>query len=447
MANKANLTRRAFVGVAGAAGLALVACGGGGASDGASEGEQAFSGAITGTFAMHVQGYDWGAGVDKITLTLDAPLDAAEPTDFVVSEHKTTTDFTAADFPVVEGDFERVVTAATVNGTTVELELACDPNSGSPFLYTMATGFNTWCDPYLINVSLAEGAALTSGGAAVESFTIDPGYTSMTNSAEEAGWVLGGGEFAGKKLDYAAWDPAEESKNLVVWLHGAGEGGTEATDPYVTILANKVVALSSDEFQQTVGGAHVVAPQCPTMWMDQDGNGTYIDETATEVSSFYTEALESFIDAYAASVGAEKIVLAGCSNGGFMTLWMGLHRPDAYAGIVPICEAIPDGAISDEQIAGIKDLPMYFVWSNDDTTVDPATHEVPTTTRLKAAGASNLHISTTDSVVDTSGLYTNEDGTPYQYAGHWSWIYFDNNECECDDDGLKAWEFIGECVQ
>ena len=440
--NSSNLTRRSFLGALGATSLTLAACGGNATS---TEGGAAASGAVTGTYAMHVQGYDWGAGVDKITITLDTALDSVTPEMFVVSEHKQATDWTAEDFPVIEADFPRTVTAATANGNDIELELACDPNNGSPFLYTMATGFNTWCDPYQLNITLAEGVEVTAGGAAVTELTISPDATARTTSADEAGWSQGGGEYAGTQFNYAYWDPAEESKNLVIWLHGAGEGGTENTDPQVTILANKVVALSSDEFQQTIGGAHVVAPQCPTMWMDQGGN-TYIAEDATEVASIYTEALESFIDSYAASVGAEKIVLAGCSNGGFMTLWMGLDRPDKYVGIVPICEAIPDGAISDAQIEGIKDLPMYFIWSDDDTTVDPTTHEIPTTDRLKKAGASNLHISTTEHVVDTSGLYTNEDGTPYTYAGHWSWIYFDNNESECNDDGLKAWEFIAECL-
>jgi hypothetical protein len=31
-------------------------------------------------------------------------------------------------------------------------------------------------------------------------------------------------------------------------------------------------------------------------------------------------------------------------------------------------------------------------------------------------------------VVDESGLYTDEDGAPYEYNGHWSWIYVYNND-------------------
>lgn len=464
--SKLTTTRRAFLGGGAlAANALLVACGGGardtGGDSSGNGGGESFAGTISGSMDMHIQGYDWGAGVDKITLVPDFPFDEVTPESFVVSEHKTTTDWTAEDFPIIEADFPRTVTDATINDDgTVTLDLYCSPIDGSPFLYTIATGYNTWCDPFEMSVALAEDAALTSGGTAITELAFTQG--AQVTTAEDQGWTKGGGVFDGIELNYARWDPEEESKNLVVWLHGAGEGGTEDTDPWVTILANKVTALAGNEFQQTVGGAHIVAPQSPTMWMDQgpdaDGKPTYITDDATEVASIYTNCLEEFIDTHAESIGGiEKIVLAGCSNGGFMTLWMGLHRPDAYAGIVPICEAIPDGAISDEQIAGIKDLPMYFIWSDDDATVDPATHEIPTTNRLKEAGASNLHIATTEHVEDTSGEFKAkaddptvldpEGDVPYQYNGHWSWIYFDNNDCECDEDGMKAWDFIAECMK
>lgn len=446
MKNKfTSMSRRTFLGSMGVASMTLAACGGAGGGT-----TEAFNGALTGTYDMHVQGYDWGAGVDKIVLNLNAPLDAVDVDSFVVTEHKQSTDWTKEDFPVVEIDAPRTVTAATLgDGNTVELELACSPSDGSPFLYTMATGYNTWSDPYDINITLGEGVELTSGGTAVTSVAIEPVAAKKTTSADA--WTTDSYKCAdGTTYAYAAFAPEEESKNLVVWLHGAGEGGTEKTDPYVTILANKVVALSEEEFQDTVGGAHVVAPQSPTMWMDIDGNKTYISaENSDEVKSIYTESLEEFIDEYAKKVGAEKIVLAGCSNGGFMTTWMAIDRPDKYVGVVPICEAVPDSLITNAQIKGLVNLPMYFIYSKDDGTVDPKMCEEPTIARLKAAGKTSetLHVATTDHVIDTSGEYTNEDGTPYQYNGHWSWIYFDNNESECDEDGLKAFDFIAECFE
>lgn len=122
-----------------------------------------------------------------------------------------------------------------------------------------------------------------------------------------------------------------------------------------------------------------------------------------------------------------------------MTLLMGLAYPQEYDAIVPICEAIPDSYITDEQLQGVKDLPMYFIYSKDDDTVDPTLHEIPTINRLKSLGASNLHVSTTEHVVDTSGLYKDEN-----YSGHWSWIYFFNNEAQCDECGVKSFDWIAQ---
>jgi len=55
-----NLTRRSFIGAAGAASLTLAACGGSNASSGGDT-APAFDGKVTGSITAHVQGYDWVA--------------------------------------------------------------------------------------------------------------------------------------------------------------------------------------------------------------------------------------------------------------------------------------------------------------------------------------------------------------------------------------------------
>ena len=126
---------------------------------------------------------------------------------------------------------------------------------------------------------------------------------------------------------------------------------------------------------------------------------------------------------------------------------MAMNYPEDYDAIVPICEAVPDAVISDEQISAIKDLPIFFIYSEDDTTVDPTLHEIPTIARLMEAGAENVHVSTSEHVIDTSGTYTDENGNPYQYMGHWSWIYFDNNESLCDECDTDVWNWMAEQVK
>lgn len=411
---------------------------------------------LTGTYSVHIGGYDWGCGTDKVIITLDNVLDAITADDLKVTETKQTTDFTAADFPIIETTVDRTITDAYLcdeNGEKVEeasnyvaLELYVSPNDGSPLLFSMTTQLNTWSDPYYLSITTNDGASLTSAGTAVTSFTVDETLTSKTTDAdnfEMASFTASDGV----NYNYASYE-VSGSDTLVVWLHGLGEGGTENTDPSITLLANKVTALAGEEFQSAVGNASILVPQCPTYWMDNDGQGTNFNNGSitADGTSYYAESLNELIDSYKEECGASKVVLAGCSNGGYMTMVMAIANPDKYDAIVPICEALPDQYITDEQIDSIKDLPMYFIYSEDDTTVDPTLHEIPTIERLNNAGASDLHVSTTEHVVDTSGNYTDEDGNAYQYMGHWSWIYFDNNESECDDCGIQAWQWIGETL-
>ncbi len=443
-----QMSRRGFMGMMGLAGLSLAACGNNADSTSASTADSqtdAAAAGIAGTYAVHIQGYDWGCGVDKVAITLDSALSAASADDFVVSEHKQATDFSDTTFPIIEGDVPRTVTNATLSedGKTLELELECTPSDGdTPLLFSMATQYNTWSDPYYLDIATAEGSSVGQLNIAKE-------ITAKTTSADA--WTTDSFTgIDGTVLKYAAFTPEQESKTLVVWLHGLGEGGTENTDPYVTILANKVVSLSSDEFQQAVGGAHVVAPQCPTYWMDADGTGSNFSGGAIKAdgTSFYLAVTEEFIDKYAEQVGAEKVVIAGCSNGGYMTMLLAASRPTRYSCAIPICEALPDELVTEMTIGALQDIPLYFVYSLDDTTVDPTLHEIPTIERLKAAGktADTLYVSTSDHVVDTSGKYTDEAGNPYQYMGHWSWIYFFNNECKAED-GTKAWDFIANNIK
>ena len=247
----------------------------------------------------------------------------------------------------------------------------------------------------------------------------------------------------GTKYDYSEYIPPVGTETLYVWLHGLGEGQMEGSDAYLPLLGRKGTTMAGEEFQSLTGGARVLVPQCPTYWMDVDGKQTNFRDSLIEAdgTSFYTSSLEEFIDDYAREMKAKKIVLAGCSNGGYMCLVLALNRPDRYAAVVPICEAVPDKNLSDEQIRILKDVPLYFVYSEDGPIVVPQYHEIPTIKRLKEAGASDLHVSATDKVIDTSGNYKDEEGNPYRYMGHLSWICYDNNETD-DGTGLSAWEWI-----
>ncbi len=75
---------------------------------------------------------------------------------------------------------------------------------------------------------------------------------------------------------------------------------------------------------------------------------------------------------------------------------------------------------------------MWFIHSRDDTVTDPDQTVVPVYNKLKAAGATNVHFTYYDHVVDITGFF---GGEGYHYPGHWSWIYGHANTARHDYDG------------
>lgn len=413
---------------------------------------------ITGTYTAYIEGDDWGCGVNKIVLALNSEVEGVTKDTFIVEETKQSTDWTSPTFEIVEVTATRNITDAyncDENGEKVEgaskyvaIEMVIGPNEGTNLLFSMTTQYNTYSDPYELNIKVAEGKELKLGESIVKSFEINKVMKSKVTNADEFK-VDTFKANDGIEYDYAYYTPESKSDTLVVWLHGLGEGGTgELTDPYITTLGNNVTSLIGDEFQEIIGGANVLVPQCPTFWMDGDGTGNINGGAIiADGTSYYTESLHELIDSYKKETNSEKVILAGCSNGGYMTLLMALEYGDEYDAFIPICEAIPDAFITDEKISEIKDLPLYFIYSKDDTTVDPTIHEIPTIKRLRDAGASNLHVFESESVVDTSGRYKDEDDNPYQYMGHWSWIYFFNNEADCPECNTSVWQWMSDQIK
>lgn len=220
-------------------------------------------------------------------------------------------------------------------------------------------------------------------------------------------------------------------KALILFLHGAGEGGDDLPIAY---SGNRVTAFTEPENQAKFGGAFVLVPQCETMWLD-DGSGKY----GTTGRSKYTEVLkylvDEFICRYGSCIDTDRIYIGGDSNGGFMTMRMLMSYPGFFAAAFPICEAMLDERITDADIERMKDTPIWFTHAKNDPVVVPAKYVVPTYERLMKAGAKNCHFTFWDKLIDRYAGFTDEKGEPWEYFGHLSWIPLFNDDCRLDYDG------------
>lgn len=408
-----------------------------------------------------IDGFAWGPGVTATILEVNQLVrsDSVHAEDFSVTESKDSFSRTEMSHIVVEAP--RTVTAAytcSKNGSPVHiasryirLELACNPRSGSPFCYDMLTKMNAWCAPYGLKIELNDGASLMGiTGNVISTLNVNPTVSfddAIISSLEpfDMNGVFTGTD--GRTLHYASYKPAApfgKKLPLVIWLHGAGEGGT---DPSILLLGNEVSVLAKKEFQDAFGGAaYILTPQTSNFWLEWDENAPETWNQNPGAPSVYTQTLKELIDSFVAenpNVDANRIVIGGCSNGGYMAFNMAMRYPDYFAAAYPICEAYNNAGITDTEIEAVKDLPLWFVYAQNDTTVRPENFESPTLERLAAIGA-NVHTSIFADVHDTSGLYHKDDGSAYQYPGHWSWIYFFHNECVDDVTGENMWNWLGK---
>lgn len=275
------------------------------------------------------------------------------------------------------------------------------------------------------------------GKDALEGLVFDCCAGSFNPKAERFLTSVSGHEQIPLRYGYFVPERLDGPKPLIVFLHGAGEGGKDLP---IAWSGNKVTEFTEAWMQQKFGGAFVLVPQCETMWLD-DGSGKYGDSG----KSMYTEALkfllDEFTDRFSAVIDRNRIYIGGDSNGGFMTMRMLISYPDTFAAAFPICEAMADKRVTEEDIDHLKRIPIWFTHAKNDPVVKPEEYVLPTYHRLIAAGAENCHLTYWDKIVDIHAGFRQENGEAWEYLGHFAWIPVFNDDCRLDyDEQPVKWE-------
>jgi predicted peptidase len=377
----------------------------------------------TGTYKIVVEGFDWGAGVNKVILALNDTTSRVNAADYTVfASRKSSTG------PIADPDNKRDIVSAYVSdengervktGKNITLVLSVGPQIAisSPFQYQRSKG-NVWVDYSLTIVQTKSGQVWdTSTGKImplIDQFDLTGKYT-----------------FSDKlTMSYATFTPKvkKDKAPLIIWLHGGGEGGT---DPTVPLLGNKAANYAAEGIQSIFEGAYVLSPQCPGAWMhNTQGVGTQGKD-----NDIYNEGLMALIKDYVKAnpgIDASRIYVGGCSNGGYMALKLIFLYPDYFAAGYISALAYKSEYIPDSDIQKIKNVPIWFVHSKDDKTTVPDLTVVPVFDRLRKAGAKNVHFTYYDQVNDITNFY---GGKGFQYNGHWSWVYLHENLPRTDLDG------------
>lgn len=175
-------------------------------------------------------------------------------------------------------------------------------------------------------------------------------------------------EFAGpdgKTLKYRLLKPANYNPSkkypLVVFLHGAGERGSDNAVQLKHGMADFCKPERREKFP-----CYVLAPQCPKeqKWADVDWSrdSVKLPEAASESMTLTLAVVDSMLED--AAVDSKRVYITGLSMGGYGTWDVIYRRPDFFAAAAPIC-----GGGDPVTAEAIKDLPIWCFHGSADTAV------------------------------------------------------------------------------
>lgn len=382
------------------------------------------------SYTMIIEGQDWGPSITKLVIKDSTSLD--------IQNYKVKITQTLAEEEVVNEEVEVMnayyanekgeQTSQASDYIALTLKIGPDYQATNPFYFDPVAFANTKVEMDVTIEDLSTNKVWN---------TMDKQYKLVADEFEKDVFDYVDSEYGNMQLSYGSYAPESDDKKnaLIIWLHGMGEGGN---DPELVLLGNEVTNLAKQPIQEYFEGAYVLAPQTPTFWLDQgDGNMT-IDGT-----SKYSGSLFALIDTYVKKnpdIDTDKIMIGGCSNGGFMTMRMIIDHPEYFAAAFPICEALYNDYVSDDDIQKIKHMPIWFTHALGDELAEPDYISIPTYERLMAANAQNVHFTLFNNVQDNSGNYMQEDNeTPFEYSPHFVWIHTLNDKASIDYDGMPVY--------
>ncbi|MFB2637133.1 alpha/beta hydrolase [Shewanella bicestrii] len=152
-------------------------------------------------------------------------------------------------------------------------------------------------------------------------------------------------------LERIVIEPQVEATAAVIWLHGLGDSGAGFA-PVVPALglpaghSIRFIFPHAPEQAVTINGGYIMRAWYDIKSMDLHDRADMQGVMASELS------VQSLIDEQiAAGIPSERIILAGFSQGGVMSLFTGLRYPQKLAGIMALSCYLPTGDVLPSQLS------------------------------------------------------------------------------------------------
>lgn len=152
-------------------------------------------------------------------------------------------------------------------------------------------------------------------------------------------------------LERIVIEPQVEATAVVIWLHGLGDSGAGFA-PVVPALglpadhSIRFIFPHAPEQAVTINGGYIMRAWYDIKSMDLHDRADMQGVMASELS------VQALIDEQiAAGIPSERVVLAGFSQGGVMSLFTGLRYPHKLAGIMALSCYLPTADVLPSQLS------------------------------------------------------------------------------------------------
>ncbi|WP_351074448.1 carboxylesterase [Shewanella sp. CAL98-MNA-CIBAN-0140] len=172
------------------------------------------------------------------------------------------------------------------------------------------------------------------------------------------------------QLDKIVVEPQLPATSCVIWLHGLGDSGAGFA-PVVPVLglnsqhSIRFIFPHAPEQAVTINGGFVMRSWYDIKSMDLHERADIQGVMASEQS-----IRQLIVDQINSGIPADKIVLAGFSQGGVMSLFTGLRFEQKLAGIMALSCYLPGGEKLPEQLsAANQNTPIWHNHGEQDDVV------------------------------------------------------------------------------
>ncbi len=172
-------------------------------------------------------------------------------------------------------------------------------------------------------------------------------------------------------LDAVTVEPSSRHRSSVIWLHGLGADGNDFVPMIPEFglpkeLGVRFIFPHAPERAVTINGGLVMRAWFDIKSLDLDRS---IDRESIETSRAQVE--EWMEHEREGGVAADRIVLAGFSQGGAIALHTGIGYPERLAGIIALSTYLPIGERLEEASDTNRQLPVFLAHGSMDPVVPP----------------------------------------------------------------------------